>query len=81
MKPETDAKSNFSEAQQQVANQVSEVSKKAADSFSAAKEDLTQKAKDVAAVPAGTVGAVNVCCAPFVPATGVNVIPAGAVHV
>jgi phage-related tail protein len=49
MKPETDAESNFSEAQQQVANQVSEVSKKAADSFSAAKEDLTQKAKDVAA--------------------------------
>ena len=30
---------------------------------------VTEKAKDVAAVPAGTVGAVNVCCAPFVPAT------------
>ena len=42
---------------------------------------VTEKAKDVAAVPAGTVGAVNVCCAPFVPATGVSVIPAGAVHV
>ena len=35
----------------------------------------------MAAVPAGTVGAVNVCCAPLVPATGVKVIPAGAVHV
>jgi hypothetical protein len=35
----------------------------------------------VAAVPAGTVGVVNVCCAPFLPATGVNVIPAGGVHV
>ena len=42
---------------------------------------VTEKVKVVAAVPAGTVGAVNVCCAPFVPATGVNVIPAGAVHV
>jgi hypothetical protein len=33
------------------------------------------------AEPAGTVGARKVCCAPFVPATGVSTIPAGATHV
>lgn len=33
------------------------------------------------AVRGGTVGAVNVCCAPLVPETGVSVTPLGAVQV
>jgi hypothetical protein len=49
MKPEAGAVSDFSEAQQQVANQMSKVSTKAADSLNEAKEDLARKAQDVAA--------------------------------
>jgi hypothetical protein len=42
---------------------------------------VTVNDKVLGAVLGGTVGAVNVCCAPFVPETVERVTPAGAVQV
>jgi hypothetical protein len=52
-----------------------------AERFEAELVALTLNESVFGADPAGTVGARKVCCAPFVPATGVSTTPAGATHV